>query len=297
MSKKGLGRGLDALLADNSIEERASSGGVALLKISDVEPNRAQARKRFDEPALLELSDSIKLHGVLQPITVRRKQNGYYEIIAGERRWRASKIAGLNEIPAIVREADDMLASEMSLIENLQREDLNAVEEARGYRDLIDRFGLTQEDAAVKVGKSRTAVANLLRILKLPEGVLDFVEDGSLSYGHARALIPLTQLFDDPTVESKARAVINGDLSVRQTEAMVKKLLDGGEGGNARESAVGTAYYGKLERDLCDSLGRKVNIKRGSSGKGQVCLAFSDAEDLENLITELCGKDFFKNNE
>ncbi|MBR0231394.1 MAG: ParB/RepB/Spo0J family partition protein [Clostridia bacterium] len=297
MAKKGLGRGLDALLADNSIEERASSGGITLLKLSDVEPNRAQARKRFDEPALLELADSIRLHGVLQPITVRRKQNGYYEIIAGERRWRASKIAGLSEIPALVREADDLQASEMSLIENLQREDLNAAEEARGYRDLIEKFGLTQEEAAAKVGKSRTAVANLLRILKLPGSVLAFVEDGSLSYGHARALIPLAQTFDEATVESKARIVINADLSVRQTENMVKKLLSGENGAVTSESAVGRAYYGKLERDLSDSLGRKVSIKRGVSGKGQVCLSFSDPEDLENLITGLCGEDFFESND
>ena len=296
MAKKGLGRGLDALLADNSIEERASSG-VTLLKLSDVEPNRAQARKRFDEPALLELADSIRRHGVLQPITVRRKQNGYYEIIAGERRWRASKIAGMNEIPALIREADDLQASEMSLIENLQREDLNAAEEARGYRDLIDKFGLTQEEAAAKVGKSRTAVANVLRILKLPEKVLAFVEDGSLSYGHARALIPLAQSFDEATVESKARLIINADLSVRQTENLVKKLLSGDENPPTRETAVGAAYYGKLERDLCDSLGRKVIIRRTPSGKGQVCLSFSDPQDLETIITALCGNDFFDNND
>ena len=297
MAKKGLGRGLDALLADNSIDERASSGGITLLKLSDIEPNRAQARKKFNEPALLELSDSIRLHGVLQPITVRRKQNGYYEIIAGERRWRASKIAGLSEIPAIVREADDLQASEMSLIENLQREDLNAAEEARGYRDLIEKFGLTQEEAAEKVGKSRTAVANLLRILKLPGNVLALVEDGSLSYGHARALIPLSQICDAAQIESKARFVINADLSVRQTENMVKRMLSGDENAKPRESAVGSAYYGKLERDLCDSLGRKVSIRRSSSGKGQVCLSFLGPEDLENLITGLCGKDFFDNND
>ena len=297
MAKKGLGRGLDALLADNSIEERASSGGVTLLKLSDVEPNRAQARRRFEEAALLELADSISQHGVLQPITVRRKQNGYYEIIAGERRWRASKIAGLSEIPAIVREADDLQASEMSLIENLQREDLNAAEEARGYRDLIEKFGLTQEEAAVKVGKSRTAVANILRILKLPENVLAFVEDGSLSYGHARALLPLAQSFDAATIESKARVVINADLSVRQTENLVKKLLSGDENGANRESAVGKAYYGKLEHELCDTFGRKVSIKRSASGKGQICLSFSDPEDLENLITALCGEEFFENND
>ncbi|MBQ0109324.1 MAG: ParB/RepB/Spo0J family partition protein, partial [Clostridiales bacterium] len=163
MGKKGLGRGLDALLFDNAIEEKETSG-IMMLKISDVEPNREQARKRFDETALSELADSISTHGVLQPITVRKKANGYYEIIAGERRWRASKMAGLSEIPALVKEVDDSTAAELSLIENLQREDLNAAEEARGYRDLMQKFGLTQEEAAEKVGKSRTAVANILRI-------------------------------------------------------------------------------------------------------------------------------------
>lgn len=294
MAKKGLGRGLDALLADNSIEEQPESG-VTMLKLADIEPNREQARKKFDETALLELADSIKLHGILQPIAVRRKANGYYEIIAGERRWRASKIAGLSEIPALVREVGDQQASEMSLIENLQREDLNAAEEARGYRDLMERFDLTQEEAAEKVGKSRAGVANLLRILKLPKGVLDLVENGSLSYGHARALIPLAQSVGETALVGYAEKVVNGDLSVRQTEQMVRLILNGG-GKTETDSPVSRAHYRKLENDISESLGRKTTISRTADGKGKISIAFSSSDDLEELIGSLCGKDFFDNN-
>ncbi len=295
MAKRSLGRGLDELLADNSIENKESNG-VTTLKISDVEPNRGQARTIFDETALLELADSIGRHGILQPITVRRKANGFYEIIAGERRWRASKIAGLSEIPALVIEADDIRASELSLIENLQRENLNPAEEARGYRDLIERFGFTQEEAAERVGKSRASVANILRILKLPEKVLLLVEDGSLSYGHARTLIPLTQVFDDETVEEQAKHVISNGLSVRQTEQLVKKLMTPDKPTVTEEDyIVSKSYYKKLERDMSDALGRKASIQRSPDGKGKLTLAFSDSDDLESLIKSLCGNNFFNN--
>lgn len=292
MAKKGLGRGLDALLADNAIEEKGLNG-VTVLKISDVEPNRAQARKQFDETALLELADSIGRHGILQPIAVRKKSNGYYEIIAGERRWRASKIAGLNEIPAIIKDADDMLASELSLIENLQRENLNAAEEARGYRDLIERFGLTQEEAAERVGKSRTAVANLLRILKLPESILKLVENGSLSYGHARALIPLVQICDSDELLRHAQHIIENALSVRQTEQYVKFVSDGSEKKEKPMSDVSKAYYKKLESDISEKLGRKALIKQSADGKGRITIAFSGSDDLEELIKHICGIEFF----
>lgn len=295
MAKKGLGRGLDALLADNAIEENDLSG-VTVLKLSDIEPNRAQARKRFDEAALLELADSIGRHGILQPIAVRKKNNGYYEIIAGERRWRASKIAGLNEIPAIIHDADDMLASELSLIENLQRENLNAAEEARGYRDLMEKFSLTQEQAAEKVGKSRTAVANILRILKLPENVLDLVENGELSYGHARTLIPLTTICDEAELLKHAEYVINNGLSVRQTEQYVKYILDGNNVKKTEPvSNVSKAYYKKVEHDMSDILGRKATIKQDASGKGKLTLSFSGTDDLEELIKKICGCEFFNN--
>ncbi len=293
MAKKGLGRGLDVLLADNSIEEKIQSG-VTTLKLSDIEPNRKQARKQFDETALLELADSIGQHGILQPIAVRRKANGFYEIIAGERRWRASKIAGLSEVPAIIVEADDLHAGELSLIENLQRENLNAAEEARGYRDLMERFDLTQEEAASRVGKSRVAVANLLRILKLPESVLNLVEDGSLSYGHARALIPLTQVCGEDDVLNHAESVIRNGLSVRQTEQYVKLALEGGrKAPESEQNLVSRAYYKKLENDMSNVLGRKAIIRRTADGKGKLTLSFSGADDLETLIKAICGNNFF----
>ena len=294
MAKKGLGRGLDALLADNAIEEK-NHQGVTMLKISDIEPNRAQARKQFDEAALLELADSIRRHGILQPIAVRKKQNGYYEIIAGERRWRASKIAGRSEVPVLVKEVDDQIACELSLIENLQRENLNAAEEARGYRDLMDKFGLTQEEAAEKVGKSRAAVANVLRLLKLPDSVLELIEDGTLSYGHARTLIPLTNVCNDEGMLLHAKHVTDAGLSVRQTEQYVKAVLSGESKKVDGLNAVSKAYYKKLESDMSEILGRKANIKQGADGKGKLTIAFSGSDDLETLIKHICGKDFFEN--
>ena len=295
MSKKGLGRGLNALLADNAIEEQTNTG-ITMLKLSDVEPNREQPRTNFEGSALLELADSIRSHGVLQPISVRKRPNGYYEIIAGERRWRAAKIAGLSEIPALVREVDDKQAAELTLIENLQREDLNPAEEARGYRDLMERFDLTQEEAAEKVGKSRAAVANLLRILKLPKEVLERVESGDLSYGHARALIPLSNIYGDKELLSKAKEVIAKDLSVRQTENLVKFLTSGKSNKPSQHSIVGDAYYIKLESDLSSTLGRKTTIKRNADGKGKLYISFSSSKDLESLIKSLCGADFFDEN-
>ncbi len=295
MAKKGLGRGLDALLADNDITEKEQNG-VTILKISDIEPNRAQARKQFDETALLELADSIGKHGILQPIAVRKKANGYYEIIAGERRWRASKIAGLSEIPALVKEIDDRTASELSLIENLQRENLNAVEEAFGYRDLMEKFDLTQEEAAERVGKSRASVANILRLLKLPKTVLDLIENDSLSYGHARALIPLTSHLDEDSILEHAEYIIKSALSVRQTEQYVKNVLNGGKKNplNNRNS-VSNAYYKKIENDMSEILGRKANIKQDSNGNGKITISFSGSDDLEDLIKQICGELFFEN--
>ncbi len=295
MAKKGLGRGLDALLADNDITEKEQNG-VTMLKISDVEPNRGQARKQFDETALLELADSIGKHGILQPIAVRKKANGYYEIIAGERRWRASKIAGLSEIPALVKEIDDRTATELSLIENLQRENLNAVEEALGYRDLMDKFGLTQEEAAERVGKSRASVANILRLLKLPNSVLSLVESDSLSYGHARALIPLTSHLDEDGILEHAEYIIKSALSVRQTEQYVKNVLNGGKKNplNNRNS-VSNAYYKKIENDMSEILGRKANIKQDANGNGKITISFSGSDDLEDLIKQICGELFFEN--
>lgn len=292
MAKKGNWRGLDALLVDNAIDEKVS-GNITTLKLSDIEPNRSQARTIFEESALLELADSIGKHGILQPIAVRKKDNGYYEIIAGERRWRAAKMAGLTDVPVIIKDVDDKVATELSLIENLQRENLNAVEEAKGYKDLMERFDLTQEEAAERVGKSRTAVANILRILKLPESVLNLVEDGSLSYGHARTLLPLTQLCDEEGLLKHAKTVINSQLSVRQTEQLVKQIIDGSKKYTEEQSLVSKTYYKKLESDISDVLGRKATIHRSVNGTGKITISFAGAEDLEELITQLCGKTFF----
>lgn len=293
MAKKGLGRGLDALLYDNTVE--SSHSGISMLKLLDIEPNKAQARKSFDEAALSELADSILLHGLVQPIVVRRKPSGFYEIIAGERRWRACKMAGLSEIPVIVKDVNDLSASELSLIENLQRENLNPVEEASGYRDLIEKYGLTQEEAAKRVGKSRVAVTNILRILKLPDSILRLVEDGELSYGHARALLPLCSALDEKQILLQANTVINNALSVRQTEQLVKVLLEGKKIG-IEQSIVSKAYYKQLESKISSTMGRHAVIRQKQDGKGHLSLAYSDPNDLERLLRQLCGESFFENN-
>lgn len=294
MVKKGLGRGLDALLYDNEIQ--TGSGGVTMLKLLDVEPNKLQARKNFDDAALSELADSILLHGLVQPIVVRKKANGFYEIIAGERRWRASKLAGLSEIPAVIKDVDDRTASEISLIENLQRENLNPVEEANGYRDLIEKFGLTQDEASKRVGKSRVAVTNILRILKLPAQVLKLVEDDELSYGHARALLPLVQATSEAEIFSRAKHIINCRLSVRETENLVRMLLEPKKEPKATSSSE-KAYYKQLEGRISNTLGRKALIKQAADGKGQLTLNYSSSQDLEKLLVSLCGNELFENSE
>ena len=209
--ERGLGRGLGALLGDAALQSQ--EGGSLSLPISQVEPGLKQPRKRFDEESLQDLADSIRIHGIIQPLTVRRLSSGYYQIIAGERRWRAAKLAGLNEIPAVIIEADDRKVMELGLIENLQREDLNPIEEAAGFQSLMETYHMTQEEAASRVGKSRSAVANALRLLSLTPPVAKLVEEGKLSAGHARALLPLSPALQ----ENAAAAVISGGLSVRQT--------------------------------------------------------------------------------
>lgn len=291
--KKGLGRGLDALLYDNTVESAAGSG-VMIIKLADIEPNPEQARKEFDEEALQELCDSIKIHGLVQPIVVRSVGNGFYEIIAGERRWRACRMAGLTEIPCVVKDVDERTAAELSLIENLQRENLNPIEEAEGYRTLMETYGLTQETAAERVGKSRAAVANILRILRLPGNVKDLVSIKELSYGHARTLVPLCDKLSNDDIYKTAQTVINNSLSVRQTEQLVKTLL------TAKPTApvvpvVHVAYYKQLESRAGDRLGRHVSIRRKPDGSGNISLAYSSTDDLEALLKSLCGKNFFEN--
>ncbi len=296
LKKKGLGRGLDALLSDNRIEdaEGASPAGITVLRAADIEPNPSQARRHFDREALEELAESIKQHGLLQPLTVRRKENGFYEIIAGERRWRACKIAGISEIPAVVKEADDRTAAELSLIENLQREDLNPVEEANGYRALVEGFGLTQEQAAERVGKSRAAVANSMRILKLPAAVLSMVEAGTLSFGHARTLLPLCGVLTDAALAEKAAAIAENGASVRETERIVKAALEEKPKEEKKApSPVEDSYYKRLESRISETLGRHASISRRDGGKGTLVLSYSGTGDLETLIKSICGNNIF----
>ena len=272
MAKKGLGRGLDALLAENTTE---NADGITVLRISDIEPNLKQVRKSFDAESLAELAESIKEHGLIQPIVVRRLQNGFYQIIAGERRWRASKLAGLTEIPVIIRDFDDISSSLVALVENLQRENLNPVEEAYGYKSLMENHGFTQDEVSQRVGKSRPAVANVLRILSLPEGILVLVKENRLSFGHARTLIPLVNEVSEKELMEIAERVIKSGLSVRETEFLVKNRLDKNKKSAPVPalSPVKSEYYRHLESDASARLGRRVSIYENKDGKGYVRLA------------------------
>ena len=275
----GLGRGLDALLGDPSLP--AQGEGSVSLPISQVEPGLNQPRKRFDQESLAELTESIRTHGVIQPLTVRRLASGYYQIIAGERRWRAAKAAGLAEVPAVIIEADDRKVMELGLIENLQREDLNPVEEARGYQVLMEEYGLTQEQVAQRMGKSRPAIANTLRLLALPEDLLALVEEGALSSGHARALLGA------PTAalqREAAKQVVERQLSVRQTEALIRALQREKKDKPAPAQGPDLALYlGEAEKDLSGRLGRKVKIAR-KGDKGRIELEYYNEQDLEALL-------------
>ena len=279
--KGGLGRGLDLLFADNGAEGEQN---VVMLPIGEVEPNREQPRRDFDQETLLQLADSIREHGVLQPILARPLPGGNYQIIAGERRWRASRIAGLGEIPVIVKELTDGEAMELALIENLQREDLNPVEEALGYQKLMDQYGNTQEEVAKRVGKSRPAVANTLRLLQLPDQVLNYVKNGELSAGHARALLSVES--DRETVDL-ARELIRTGATVRQAEKLVKKRSQ-----SPQEKTVDFlhSYYAEVELALTEALGRKVNVT-AKRNKGTLQIEFYDEADLGALAKRLSGED------
>jgi len=281
--QKGLGAGLGALFGDAVLEEEGERDFV-FLPIAKVEPSAAQPRKYFDEIALAELAASIAEHGVIQPLTVRKQDNGYYQIIAGERRWRASRQAGLTELPCRIMEADDRLATELALIENLQREDLNPIEEADGFRSLIEEYGLTQEEAASRVGRSRSAVANALRLLALPREVQDFLEQGVLSAGHARAVL---QLKDGSAQLDMARRIIADGLSVRQAESIAAKLKREDAKPLAQASPYdGIDYVGEVERRLTESMGRRVRIVAGKK-KGRFEIDYYDSEDMELIIQAL----------
>lgn len=280
--KGGLGRGLDALFADNSIEEIASTSAVK-LKIMDIEPNRDQPRKIFDEDALAELADSIAKHGVIQPLLVRPMPDGSYQLVAGERRWRASRMAGLTEVPVVIKELSDDEAMALALIENLQREDLNAIEEAQGIKALMDTLSLTQDEAAERVGKSRPAVANALRLLKLPDSVIALVSDGKLSPGHARALLGFK---DEQDIIETADLIIEKGLTVRDVEKLVKKRNK--EPKAEKPAARRASYYDEVELALTDFLGRKVKVgtKLGKES-GVLEIDFFDKDDLTRLADAL----------
>lgn len=280
-SKKpsGLGRGLGALLGDDVLSTERS--GTFTLPISQVESCSSQPRKSFDEASLAELADSIRRHGIIQPLTVRKLASGYYQIIAGERRWRAARLAGLSEVPVVVIEADDRKAAELAMIENLQREDLNPMEEAMGFHTLIETYHMTQEEAAQSVGKSRSAVANALRLLGLTPAVKAMVERGDLSAGHARALLPLSPALQ----ETAANAVCSGGLSVRQTEALAKRLA-AEKKEPAPKASAGPDYAAEAQRDLSSRLGRGVRIVTGRK-KGRVELEYYGIDDLNDLLEAL----------
>ena len=279
-SKKpsGLGRGLGALLGDDILKTETT--GSLSLPISQVESCSSQPRKHFDEASLAELAASIQEHGIIQPLTVRKLASGYYQIITGERRWRAARLAGLSEVPVIVIEADDRKAAELAMIENLQREDLNPMEEAAGFQSLIETYHMTQEEAATRVGKSRSAVTNALRLLSLTPSVRKLLEEGKLSAGHARALLPLS-----PAVqESAAAAVVSGGLSVRQTEALAKRLS--AEKKPEKPAPTGVDYTAEAQKDLSSKLGRGVKIVNGRK-KGRIELEYYGLDDLNDLLEAL----------
>ena len=280
-SKKpsGLGKGLGALLGADMMETESS--GSLYLPISQVESCSGQPRKHFDEESLQELADSITEHGIIQPLTVRKLSSGYYQIIAGERRWRAARLAGLQEVPVIVMEADDRKAAELAMIENLQREDLNPMEEAAGFQSLIENYHMTQEEAAQQVGKSRSAVTNALRLLGLTPAVRKLVEENKLSAGHARALVPLSPSLP----ESAANAILTGGLSVRQTEALVKRL-SAEKKEPKKNQADAVDYLAEAQNELKAKLCRGVKIVSGRK-KGRIELEYYGLDDLNDLLDAL----------
>ena len=280
-TQKGLGKGLGALLGDFG-EESLEKSAYQLLPIYKVEPNPDQPRQDFDEEELQALADSIEIHGVIQPLTVREMNGGYYQIIAGERRWRAARMAGLDQVPVVVIEADDKKAMELALIENLQRQDLNPVEEALGYRSLMQEYGLTQEEAASRVGKSRSAVANSLRLLGLSQAVLEKVRMGTLSAGHARAVLQLKS--EKKQLEATQKIFALG-MSVRQAEGLCKNMAKEPEV-KEKEATLKVDYVAECEKQLSKHLGRGVKIVTGKK-KGRFELEFYGQDDLQTLLDAL----------
>ena len=292
IKNKGLGRGLESLFDDNFASlDLSSNTGPATLRLADIEPMSSQPRKNFDEDALSALTKSIIEHGVLQPIIVRQNPTfeGTYEIIAGERRWRAARDAGLSDIPAIILDADDLKAAQLALIENVQREDLNAVEEAFGYKALIEKFELTQEQVADKVGKSRPAIANALRLLELPEKVIDMLEANEISAGHARSLLSLKNSDDMVMLSERIKA---RGMSVRETEATVKRILNAKARVVSEPDPQAILYIKDVEDRASTVLGRRVKITN-TPRKKTVELTFENDDDFTYVLKKLCGDSFF----
>lgn len=279
--KSGLGMGLDALFADNATEDKSSSIN---LSISEIEPNHSQPRKNFDDAALAELADSISVHGVLQPLIVRPLRDGSYQIVAGERRWRAAKMAGLRELPAIIRELSDQEVSELALIENLQREDLNCVEEALGYQNLMSSYGMTQEQVSKSVGRSRSAIANSLRLLGLEEDILKYLSDGTLSAGHARALLSIK---DEEQRKKVADLAADSGMSVRELEKLAKKIQQDAEAQeNKQKSPRRSTFFDEVELALTEHMARKVKIN-DKNGRGTLVIEYFSEEDLSEIANLL----------
>lgn len=274
----GLGRGYDSLFDENAVD----STGAVTININDIEPNRDQPRKDFDETALAELADSISQHGLIQPIVVKPTIDGTYSIIAGERRWRACRMAGITEVPVIIKVADEQSLMEMALIENLQREDLNAVEEALGYRSLIDGYGLTQDEVAKRMGKSRSAVTNALRLLNLNEAELEALRRGTISAGHARALLSC----EDEEMRGKMLTAAAGGASVRELEKMAAAAKKAKTAKTAEKRQKPT-FYSEVELSLKNELHRKVNITSNGKGKGTITVEFFSDDELSDFARRL----------
>lgn len=289
--KKALGRGLDAILVDAfTIDTNENNTGITTVRISEVEPNRDQPRKAFDPAELEALAESINLYGMIQPITVR-SIDGMYQIVTGERRWRAARMAGLSEVPVIVITADDKKAAELALVENIQRSDLNPIEEAMGFAALIEEYGLTQEETAKRIGKSRSAVTNALRLLNLPESVRKMIENGELSSGHAKVLLGLS---NPENMEKIALQIISRDLSVRETEKIVKATEEAQNKQEEEKVSHDVDHTRALELLVQKTLGRTIKINE-KGNKSSITIGYSDNEDLEKLLTILCGESFFDN--
>lgn len=283
--QRGLGKGLDALFVDNST---ADSSGTVTLKITEIEPNRAQPRKDFNEEALAQLADSIRTHGILQPLLVRPQANGSYQLIAGERRWRAARMAGLSEVPVVIREMENNEAAELSLIENLQREDLNPIEEALGYQELMEQYGMTQEQVAQRMGKSRSAIANALRLAGLPENIQKMVRDGKLSAGHARSILAFGS---EARMNEIAEETVKKGLTVRDLEKLAKKKEKPEPAKKQQPLFSRDHYYQEMELALNHELHRKVKIKESGDGAGTLEIAFYSREELSELAELLAGKE------